>query len=75
FRVPRLGVYTLQGVNMEKAGVVPDVIVEPHPDELMRGHDAQLVKAIEVLQQDVRAYLSKRKPAPIPIPNAAEPRP
>jgi tricorn protease len=74
FRVPRLGVYTAQGVNMEKAGVVPDVIVEPHPDELIRGHDAQLIKAVEVLQEEVRAYWAKRKPVPIPVPNVSEPR-
>src|SRR5437660_3624503 len=34
FRVPRLGVYTAKGVNMEKEGVPPDVAVEPHPDQL-----------------------------------------
>lgn len=74
FRVPRLGVYTAQGVNMENAGVVPDVIVEPHPDDLIRGRDAQLVKAVQVLQEEVRAYFAKRKPTPIPVPGASEPR-
>ncbi|GBD37302.1 Tricorn protease [bacterium HR36] len=74
FRVPRLGVYTAQGVNMEKAGVVPDVVVEPNPDDLLRGHDAQLVKAVQVLQEEVRAYFAKRKPVPIPVPSVSEPR-
>ena len=28
FRVPRTGVYTVKGINMEKEGVVPDFLVE-----------------------------------------------
>src|SRR5207253_10337815 len=34
FRVPRIGVYTTKGVNMEKEGVMPDVLVETHPDQV-----------------------------------------
>jgi tricorn protease len=56
FRVPRLGVYTVKGVNMEKEGVMPDVLVEPQPDQLAKGIDLQLDKAVEVLQQDVIAW-------------------
>jgi tricorn protease len=52
-RVPRTGVFTSQGINMEKQGVVPDVIVAQHPDELARGVDKQVDKAVEVLQQTV----------------------
>jgi tricorn protease len=53
FRVPRTGVFTVQGINMEKQGVVPDVRVAQQPDELARGIDRQLDKAVEVLQQTV----------------------
>jgi tricorn protease len=53
FRIPRIGVYTAKGVNMEKEGVMPDVLVEPHPDQLSKGVDVQLEKAVEVLQKDV----------------------
>lgn len=53
FRVPRTGVYTLKGVNMDKEGVAPDVLVETHPDQLAKGIDLQIDKAVEVLNQDV----------------------
>jgi tricorn protease len=53
FRVPRTGVFTSQGINMEKQGVVPDVTVAQHPDDLARGVDKQIDKAVEVLQQTV----------------------
>jgi tricorn protease len=56
FRIPRTGVFTVGGVNMEKEGVKPDVLVHPHPDELVRGIDRQLDKAVEVLQVDVAAW-------------------
>jgi tricorn protease len=56
FRVPRTGVYTLKGVNMEREGVMPDVVVEPNPDQLARGQDIQLDRAVEVLAQDVAAW-------------------
>ncbi len=60
FRVPRIGVYTMRGVNMEKEGVKPDVMVENHPDQLARGQDGQLDRAVEVLQADVIAWKKKR---------------
>jgi tricorn protease len=63
FRIPRTGVFTAAGVNMEKAGVIPDVVVEPHPDQLARGIDPQLDKAVEVVQQDVVAW-KKTRPGP-----------
>lgn len=33
FRVPGTGVFTAAGVNLEKVGVRPDVLVETHPDQ------------------------------------------
>jgi tricorn protease len=56
FRVPRIGVFTVRGDNMERVGVQPDVLVEPHPDELARGLDVQLDKAVEVLEHDVAVW-------------------
>ena len=50
FRTPRIGVHTVKGVNMEKEGVMPDILIEPHPDQLARGIDVQLEKAVEVLR-------------------------
>jgi tricorn protease len=60
FRVPRIGVYTTKGVNMDKEGVKPDVLVETHPDQLARGIDVQLDKAVDVLQGEVIAWKKKR---------------
>jgi tricorn protease len=59
FRIPRIGVYTSKGINMEKEGVQPDVLVEPHPDQLAKGIDAQLDKAVDVLQEEVIAFKKK----------------
>jgi len=60
FRVPRIGVITVKGVNMEKEGVVPDVFVEQHPDQLIRGIDAQLDKAVAILEQEVIVWKKMR---------------
>ncbi|HXG12942.1 MAG TPA: S41 family peptidase [Gemmataceae bacterium] len=59
FRIPRLGVYTVSGVNLEREGVKPDVVVEEHPDELAGGRDVQLDKAVEVLQEEVAQWKKK----------------
>jgi tricorn protease len=56
FRIPHLGVFNTAGVDMEKEGVAPDVLVESSPDQWAHGIDAQLDKAVEVLQTDVVAW-------------------
>jgi tricorn protease len=61
FRLPRTGVFTAKGVNMEKQGVAPDYLVEQSPDELARGVDAQLVKAVQVLREEVVAWKKARE--------------
>jgi tricorn protease len=63
FRIPRTGVFTVRGVNMEKEGVNPDVAVEALPEDLAKGTDAQLSKAVEVVTQDVVAWKKARNPA------------
>jgi tricorn protease len=62
FRTPRIGVHTVKGVNMEREGVMPDHLLEPHPDQLARGIDVQLQKAVEVLTGDVSAWRKSRPP-------------
>jgi tricorn protease len=62
-RIPRIGVFTTKGVNMEREGVQPDILVEDHPDQLAKGIDAQLDKAVEVLQTDVLAAKKKNEPS------------
>jgi tricorn protease len=59
FRIPRIGVFTTKGVNMDKEGVIPDVFVETHPDQLAKGLDPQLDRAVEVLLADVAEWKKK----------------
>jgi tricorn protease len=75
FRIPRIGVYTAKGVNMEKEGVMPDVLVEPHPDQLSRGVDVQLEKAVEVLQKDVVEWKKARPNVAATAPEGSPPTP
>ncbi len=39
---------------IENEGVTPDIRVENHPSEMAKGHDAQLMKAVEVLMEKIR---------------------
>jgi tricorn protease len=75
FRLPRLGVFTARGVNMEKEGVVPDVIIDLHPDDVAKGLDAQLDKAVEVLAKDVELYRKGQRPEIAASPEPAKPKP
>jgi tricorn protease len=61
-RIPRIGVYTTKGVNMEKEGVAPDIFVDEQPDQLAKGIDVQLDKAVEALQIEVVAWKQKNQP-------------
>ena len=67
FRVPRTGVYTVKGVNMDKEGVPPDVAVENHPDQMARGQDAQLDRAVDVLLADVGEWKKKNDPNKVAV--------
>ncbi len=59
FRIPRIGVFTSKGVNMDKEGVAPDVPVDNQPEQMARNQDAQLDKATEVLLADVAEWKKK----------------
>jgi len=39
---------------VENEGVTPDIVVDWHPEEMSRGYDAQLMKAIEILKQKIK---------------------
>ncbi len=75
FRVPRIGVFTNKGINMEKQGVMPDVAVEITPDDWLRGTDGQLLKAVDVVSADVKEWKRAKAgtgtttPASAPVPN------
>lgn len=62
-RMPTRGWFTLSdGQDMEKNGARPNIILWPEPAALPQGRDAQLAKAIEVLQADVAAWKARPQP-------------
>jgi tricorn protease len=78
FRLPRTGVYTVKGINMEKEGVAPDIAVDVTPEDLAKGVDPQLSKAVDVLKVEVAEWKKNRSnpssgtattaaPAPAPV--------
>ena len=58
-RTPGTGVWTVTGQNMENYGVPPDVHIDNTPADFLKGRDAQIEKAVEVLKADLAA----RKPS------------
>jgi tricorn protease len=57
FRIPRVGVYTIDGKNMDREGVKPDIEVIAQPDQLLKGIDQQLDRAVEVLKSTATSSL------------------
>jgi tricorn protease len=54
-RTPGSGVWTVTGENMENYGVPPDVYIDNTPADFLKGRDAQIEKAVEVLKADLAA--------------------
>jgi tricorn protease len=52
-RLPRSGWYTLEGVNMEGTGASPDIFVDLTPEQLIKDDDQQIIKAVEVLLEEI----------------------
>ena len=52
-RTPSVGIFTARGENMENYGVQPDVYVDNTPADFLAGRDAQIDKAVEVLQAQI----------------------
>jgi tricorn protease len=52
-RTPASGVWTVTSQNMENYGVPPDVYVDNTPGDFLKGRDAQLEKAVEVLRAEL----------------------
>jgi tricorn protease len=76
FRLPRTGVFTNKGVNMERQGVIPDVAVEITADDWAKGLDTQLLKAVDVVAADVKEWKARKNgtagttavtPTPVPV--------
>jgi len=58
-RTPGSGVWTAKGENMENFGVKPDVYIDNAPGDFVKGRDAQIEKAIELLKADITAGKKK----------------
>jgi tricorn protease len=54
-RTPGSGVWTVRGENMENFGVQPDIYVDNTPGDFLKGRDAQIVKAVEILKAEISA--------------------
>ena len=53
YRLPSWGCYTLDGKNLEKQGVKPDIYVETNFADRLNGRDPQLDKAIEEILKKI----------------------
>ncbi|HET7841586.1 MAG TPA: PDZ domain-containing protein [Terriglobia bacterium] len=64
--------FTMYGLNsqwlIENRGVEPDITVENLPEQVMKGHDPQLEKAIEVVLKDMQEHPKKLPPRPPDLP-------
>src|SRR5262249_6136656 len=54
-RTPRYGLCHVHNTNRENSGVPHDVSVDNPPAAFLKGRDAQVEKAVQVLQEDLRA--------------------
>ncbi len=51
---PNLAIWTKDGFIVENVGVPPDIEVEQMPGEVLKGNDPQLLKAIEVVLDELK---------------------
>lgn len=65
---PNLAFYNEEGFRIENEGVPPDVEVEQWPEEVIRGNDPQLQKAIEIALKQLEQNPPKKiETPPYPI--------
>ena len=48
-----VGLWELDGTQLESLGAIPDIIVENTPEDEVKGKDAQLEAAIEYLNKEI----------------------
>jgi len=53
---PNVGIWTKDGFVVENVGVSPDIEVEQNPADVIKGHDPQLEKAIQVVLQQLSEH-------------------
>lgn len=51
---PNLAFYTKDGYRVENEGVAPDIEVEQFPELVIKGHDPQLEKALEIVMKQLK---------------------
>ncbi len=69
---PNLAIWTKDGFVVENVGVPPDVEVEQWPAEVIKGHDPQLEKAIEIVLKQLQENPPEepqRPPYPVKVKN------
>ena len=54
YRLPSWGCYTLDGKNLEKVGVAPDIIVKNTFEDRVKGKDPQLERAIQEIMNQLK---------------------
>ena len=65
---PDYRIYDTEGKwVVENTGIQPDIVVDLDPAQMARGHDAQLIKGIEVLMQQIKTH-PRIKPMHPPFP-------
>ena len=53
---------------VENRGVQPDIVVENRPEDVVKGRDPQLEKAIEVVLKEMKESPKKLPPRPSDLP-------
>jgi tricorn protease len=61
-RTPGTGLWNISGQNLENYGVPPDVYVDNTPNDFLKGRDAQLEKAVEVLKGEIKKLGDQKIP-------------
>jgi tricorn protease len=61
-RTPGTGLWDVSGQNLENYGVPADVYVDNSPADFLAGRDAQLQKAVEMLQEELKKHHPKDIP-------------
>ena len=61
---PNVAFYSDKGFRVENEGVAPDIEVEQWPELVIKGHDPQLEKAIEIVMQQLKANPPKKVKRP-----------
>ena len=69
FTRPEFSLYNLQSHwTIENHGVEPDIVLDNRPDLVVKGHDPQLERAIQLLMKEIKEHPKKLPPRPPDLP-------